>query len=97
LHNQLSIGNSSFIQVTKGSWQTVSITGTMDADSSNNSWRIGTWLDASNNLVDAVGEKIYIRNYQLEVKNAGARVVTWYDQSANSNHATQDGGGCFAC
>jgi len=95
--SNLSSGNVHNIQITKGSWQTVTITGTMNSNAITNNFRIQSWIDGSNNKVGAVGEKLYIRKYELKVKSSDGFVKTWYDQSvttqagdtATGNHATQ--------
>ena len=97
LTSNLSSGDVHNVQLTKGSWQTISVTGTMSADSAFNNWRIGGWIDASGSAVGSVGEKVYIRKYELKVKSSDGFVKTWYDQSvttqagdtATGNHATQ--------
>ena len=97
LTSNLSGGNSRPTQITKGSWQTVTFTGTMSSNASSNNFRVATWIDASDNNVGAVGEKVYIRKYELKVKSSDGFVKTWYDQSvttqagdtATGNHATQ--------
>ena len=97
LTSNLSGGNSRPTQITKGSWQTVTFTGTMSSNASSNNFRVVTWIDASDNNVGAVGEKVYIRKYELKVKSSDGFVKTWYDQSvttqagdtATGNHATQ--------
>ena len=89
LISNLSSGNVHNIQITKGSWQTVTITGTMNSNGAANNFRVGTWIDASGNTVGAVGEKVYIRKYELKVKSSDGFVKTWYDQSGNSNNAVQ--------
>jgi hypothetical protein len=36
------------------------------------------------------GDKVYIREFSVSRTKQDASVVTWYDQSGNANHATQD-------
>jgi hypothetical protein len=97
LTSNLSSGAVHNIQITKGSWQAISVTGTMTSDSSFNNWRVQGWVDSSGNEINNANEKVYLRKYELKVKSSDGFVKTWYDQSvttqagdtATGNHATQ--------
>ena len=97
LTSNLSSGDVHNIQITKGSWQAISVTGTMTSDSSFNNWRVQGWVDSSGNEINNANEKVYLRKYELKVKSSDGFVKTWYDQSvsdqagtATGNHATQE-------
>jgi hypothetical protein len=87
--------NTHHIQITKGSWQTVSVTDS--ASSSSIQFRIQDLIDVNNADVSTSGEKIYVRRFKVAVKSSDGFVKTWYDQSvttqagdtATGNHATQ--------
>lgn len=67
-------------------WVSVSATNTTGATQN---FIIILWEDSSE-LGDATGDVAYIRNVSVNAVGHNAHVHTWYDQSANSNHATQD-------
>ena len=84
LSNTIHISGPDVFDVT-GSWQSVEFV--VDATSTSFQLRIA---DASNNIfLDSDGDTLYLKNIVMAQVEADGHVVTWYDQSGNSNNAVQ--------